>query len=199
VTTGSVHGRFQPFHNDHLEYVLAALKLCEFLWIGITKYDITPTDSNPLGRPRERPESNPLTFFERVNVVSEALLDQGVERTRFGFVPFPIETPHRLPDFMPIEIPCYTTVCEDWNREKIEVLKGLGYDVRVLYEREFKAVSGGKIRADIVAGREDWKKLVPSATVRAVEKLGLRKRLIRLGQTDTFPAPQTHNANTGQE
>ncbi len=63
MTAGSVHGRFQPFHNEHLEYVLAAQRLCDYLWVGITKYDITSTDSNLLGRHRERPESNPLTFF----------------------------------------------------------------------------------------------------------------------------------------
>jgi len=37
---GSAHGRFQPFHNGHLEYVLAAQKQSDFLWIGITKFDI---------------------------------------------------------------------------------------------------------------------------------------------------------------
>jgi len=38
--TGSIHGRFQPFHNEHLDYVLRALDRCDFLWIGITQYDI---------------------------------------------------------------------------------------------------------------------------------------------------------------
>lgn len=185
MTEGSVHGRFQPFHNEHLEYVLAASKLCDYLWIGITKYDITRTDSNPLGRHRERPESNPLTFFERINIVGDALSDAGVDRTRFGFVPFPIETPQRLPSFMPTTVPCYTTVCEEWNREKIEVLNGLGYDVRVLYERKVKIISGAKIRADIVAGGDSWKSMVPRATARAVEKLDLRSRLMKLGSASS--------------
>jgi nicotinamide mononucleotide adenylyltransferase len=201
VTTGSVHGRFQPFHNEHLEYVLAASKLCDYLWIGITKYDITRIDSNPLGRHRERPESNPLTFFERINIVGDALSDEGIDRTRFGFVPFPIETPQRLPAFMPVTIPCYTTVCEDWNREKIEVLKNLGYDVRVLYERDVKKVSGAKIRADIAAGADSWKSMVPRATARAVEKLNLRTRLITLGQFEGgFPSGiQASSAESGQD
>jgi len=184
VTLGSVHGRFQPFHNEHLEYVLSAQRLCDYLWIGITKYDITSTDSNPLGRHRERPESNPLTFFERIGIISEALIESGIDRSKFSFVPFPIETPQRLPDFMPVSIPCYTTICEQWNEEKIEVLKALGYDVRVLYRRDRKSVSGAAIRRDIVAGGDSWRDNVPQATVRAVERLDLRNRLLRLLQPD---------------
>lgn len=187
MTTGSVHGRFQPFHNEHLAYVRAAQELCDYLWIGITKYEITRTDSNPLGRPRERPESNPLTFFERISIISEALGDIGIDRNKFGFVPFPIETPLRLPDFMPTSVPCYTTICEQWNQEKIEVLKGHGYDVRVLYENASKSISGSEIRRDIIAGGDAWKTVVPQATVRAVDRLGLRSRLLRLTQPEGSP------------
>lgn len=186
---GSVHGRFQPFHNEHLEYVLEAKKRCDFLWIGITKYDITPTDSNLLGRHRERPESNPLTFFERVEIIGESLVDAGLDRRAFGFVPFPIEAPHRLPNFMPISIPCFTTVCEEWNREKIDVLKGLGYDVIVLYERVLKGVNGSAIRRDIAQGGDAWRSQVPRAAAEAVTRFDLRARLIKLGTESTQGNP----------
>jgi nicotinamide mononucleotide adenylyltransferase len=116
-----VHGRFQLFHNGHLEYLLAATKRCSFLWIGITQYDVSPSKLNPLGRPRERPENNPLTYFERVVMITGVLADSGLSRDSFGFVPFPIERPEALPNFMPITVPCLTTICEDWNREKIRV------------------------------------------------------------------------------
>jgi nicotinamide mononucleotide adenylyltransferase len=72
VAQGSVHGRFQPFHNEHLEYLLAAHRLCTFLWIGITKYDLD-NEVSPLGRDREKPENNPLSYFERVSIITEAL------------------------------------------------------------------------------------------------------------------------------
>ena len=78
VAEESAHGRFQPFHNEHLEYVLAAQGLCDFLWIGITKYDVTSTDLNPLGAVRERPENNPLTFFERAQIIRGSLIEAGV-------------------------------------------------------------------------------------------------------------------------
>jgi nicotinamide mononucleotide adenylyltransferase len=186
VVAGSVHGRFQPFHNEHLEYALAAKDRCDFLWIGITKYDVTPSEFTPLGRPRERPENNPLTYFERISIIAEALVDAGIAKGSFAFVPFPIETPQRLPEFMPTSVPCFTTVCEDWNKEKIHILRGYGYTVNVLWERTKKLVSGGEIRADIIKGGTAWRSMVPAATARALDTLNIHDRLIKLRSLATI-------------
>jgi cytidyltransferase-like protein len=179
----SVHGRFQPFHNGHLEYVLAAKRNCDFLWIGITKFDTTPSGLNPLGRLRERPENNPLTFFERIAIISATLEEVGIERDTFGFIPFPIEEPQKLGIFLPKHIPIYTTICEDWNREKIDLLTSAGYDVRVLWERA-KVTSGSKVREQLIAADPEWKKSVPAATARYIEALGLADRLRAIVQNE---------------
>src|SRR5438093_9435425 len=88
----SAHGRFQPLHNEHLEYLVKAKECCDFLWIGITLPDIH-VHSNPLGRERERPISNPLTYFERTKIIRSALLEAGIALDSFECVPFPIEMP----------------------------------------------------------------------------------------------------------
>ena len=104
---GCVHGRFQLFHNDHLAYVQAAKQMVKFVWIGIAKFDIAASDANPLGRDRDRPENNPLTYFERITMISEALTEAGMRKDEFGFVPRPIETRLRLSEFMPPVDSCY--------------------------------------------------------------------------------------------
>ena len=38
VALGMIHGRFQPFHNGHLEYMVAAAARCTRLAVGITRY-----------------------------------------------------------------------------------------------------------------------------------------------------------------
>jgi nicotinamide mononucleotide adenylyltransferase len=182
---GSAHGRFQPFHNGHLEYVLAAQKQSDFLWIGITKFDIDNTELSPLGRTREKPENNPLTYHQRITVISEALKENGIRRDEFGFIPFPIERPSKLGQFLPTSVPCFTTVYEEWNKEKISVLESCGYRVIVLWERQRKEISGGEIRDDMIAGGNRWKEMVPRATVRLTEEFGLIERLKMLrGQRD---------------
>jgi nicotinamide-nucleotide adenylyltransferase len=177
-----VHGRFQPFHNGHLEYVLAAKGECEFLWIGITMFDTTPHGLSPLGLPREHPQNNPLTYFERISVIAEALKETGASRDSFGFIPFPIETPENLSLFLPTDIACFTTVCEPWNEKKIEVLTAAGYPVRVLWKKD-KTVSGSNIRDRIMAGDPTWRELVPASTARAVDRLNIAERLRELHRT----------------
>ena len=177
---GSVHGRFQPFHNGHLKYVLAAQAQCDFLWIGITMCDLGYYPLNTSTGTREEPHNNPLTFFERVGIITDALLENGIDRSRFGFLPFPIENPDKLPQFLSTSVPCYTTVCEPWNEQKIEKLRALGYEVITLYREQPKTISGSVIRNLIANGEMSWTSMVPSATIKAVKLLGLRNRLITL-------------------
>ena len=94
---GFVVGRFQPFHNEHLDYVLAAKKMCKFLWVGLAKFDSSMSESAFGETHRDDPKNNPLTYFERVRIISEVLTGCGVNRGEFGFLPFPIDEPKKMP------------------------------------------------------------------------------------------------------
>jgi hypothetical protein len=124
-----------------------------------------------------------LTYFERVSIIANALTEKGVARGKFSFIPFPIEHPQKLKQFLPTSIVCFTTICEDWNCEKIKVLQNEGYAVEVLWERA-KEITGRAIREYIMASNPCWKDIVPLATQRAVEDLKLADRLRRLKLTD---------------
>lgn len=174
---GSVHGRFQPLHKEHLEYLLEAKKRCRFLWIGITQYNIKNLSNSPNDRHREVPFNNPLTYFERVEMITNALIDEGISSCEFGIIPFPIETPELLPDFLPTNIPIYTTICEEWNKHKISVLTNVGYKVIVLWERNGKLFEGASIRLGISQGDNAWENAVPAATKQIIAKYSVHSRL----------------------
>jgi nicotinamide mononucleotide adenylyltransferase len=154
------------------------------LWIGITKFDIHPDHLSPLGRHRERPEANPFTFYERQHMIRRTLRARGIPDSDFGFLPFPIETPNHLPLFHPRHIRCYTTIREDWNREKIEVLKKEGYEVEVLWERGDKAIEGRLIREAIAAGSDRWRDMVPREVADCIIEWDIAGRLKRLSQVE---------------
>jgi nicotinamide mononucleotide adenylyltransferase len=179
-----VHGRFQPPHNAHLEYMLAAKLRCEFLWIGITSYDIRRLLFMDTAPHRIERTANPLTYFERVQVITEMLVDAGIARSEFACTPFPIEEPEALPAFLSNSIPCLTTVYDEWSRQKMIRLEHQGYTNIVLYERAVKAIEGRVIRENIRLGKSDWEKMVPSATVKAIRLLNLAARLTKLGMDD---------------
>jgi nicotinamide mononucleotide adenylyltransferase len=186
IPVGCVHGRFQPFHNEHLAYLLAAKERCDFLWIGITKYEAIWEEMSPLARHRERPENNPFTYFERLTMITESLSDLGEDRRTFGFIPFPIEMPQRLAAFLPRTVTCFTTICEEWNREKISVLKSEGYTVDVLWERG-KSITAGEIRKEILQGRSIWRDKVPKATANMIDSLDVKARLEKLMRKGATP------------
>ena len=176
----AVHGRFQPFHTDHLKYVLEAKNRCGFLWVGITQFNISSLVATASDPHRQAPFNNPMTFFERVQTISNCLRSEGVPGTEFACIPFPIETPKYLPDFLPTSVPMFTTVCERWNKDKINLLQEIGYEVIVLWERECKEHEGVTIRRLILEGDVAWEQHVPIATKQAIEKYRIRERLIEL-------------------
>ena len=175
----SAHGRFQPLHLGHVEYLLAAKQRCRFLYVGVTQYILSRLENTSESAPhRAEPISNPMTFFERQAMIRDVLLECGVPHMEFGVVPFPIEDIAILPEFLPLEVPVLTTIYEEWNREKIARLRAAGYVVEVLYADRERVYSGMEIRRLIMTGDTRWKELVPAATIRWVERIGMGQRLL---------------------
>lgn len=185
---GSVHGRFQPLHNGHLKYILAAKQHCDFLWVGITQPNILSLLESPKDPHRQERMHNPLTYFERVEMITSVLQDNGLALSEFNIVPFPVEIPDCLPSFLPTSVPIFTTVYDEWNRHKIEALKARGYEVIVLWEERVKAVDGIRIRELMYLGDEGWKQDMPQATINVIEKYRIRDRIVSLRENTTcFP------------
>jgi nicotinamide mononucleotide adenylyltransferase len=175
----SAHGRFQPLHFGHVEYLLAAKQRCRFLYVGVTQYVRSRLEDTFDRAPhRAEPICNPMTFFERQAMIRDVLLECGVPLTEFGVIPFPIEDIAILPEFLPQEVPILTTICEEWNREKVARLRAADYAVEVLYADRERAYSGTEIRRLIMTGDTKWKDLVPLSTIRWIERVGMEQRLL---------------------
>jgi nicotinamide mononucleotide adenylyltransferase len=174
----SAHGRFQPLHNGHMEYLLAAKERCRFLYIGVTQYIRSSLVAvKGAGQHRASYMANPLTYYERQLLITEALHEAGLDRGDFRVLPFPIEAQETLGEFLPRDVPVLTTICEPWNRVKVEALQRAGYKVEVLWEHESKTVTGQEVR-ELIARRDPaYLNLVPNATAKMVEALEVWKRL----------------------
>ncbi|NJL71844.1 MAG: hypothetical protein HC888_09630 [Candidatus Competibacteraceae bacterium] len=93
--------------------------------------------------------------------ISAALTDSGIRQETFGFVPFPIENPESLEHYIGREVLCLTTIYDEWNRAKVDILRGRGYNVEVLWERERKLFEGSVVRRLMVVGDPSWREMVP--------------------------------------
>ena len=160
IARGMIHGRFQPFHNGHLEYLRGAAKRSDEVFVGITNPDptrIVPEASDPL---RHLPESNPYTYVERLLMVKAAAADAGIEVGRLHVIPFPVNEPELWDAYVPRDVVQFIRLFSDWGGTKLERLREAGYEVVVLDEGTEKELSGADVRAAIREGR-DWETLVP--------------------------------------
>jgi cytidyltransferase-like protein len=164
---GMIHGRFQPFHNGHLEYLAGAAGRCEELFVGITNPDprrIKPEPSDPL---RHLPESNPWSYTERLLMVKAAGRDLGLDLERVHVIPFPVNEPELWPAYVPEAITQYLRLFSEWGGTKLVRLREAGYDVVVLDEGAEKGVSGADVR-EAIRSRGDWESLVPRGVARVI-------------------------------
>ena len=178
VPQGVACGRFQPFHLGHLEYVLAAKKQCDFLWVGIPNPEPSLTKRDPADPHRSLPTSNPFTYHERFLMIRESLLEAGVPRKQFDIVPFPINFPERIPWYAPKHAKYFVTVYDDWGRKRVSLLQSAGLDVCVLWERtpDSKVTTGGEIRS-MMQKKQRWQSKVPKAVAKTFRESGADERI----------------------
>ena len=162
-----IHGRFQPFHNGHLEYLRGAAARCDELFVGITNPDprrIKEEASDPL---RHLPESNPFTYVERLLMIEAVAADEGIHA---HVIPFPVNEPELWPAYVPAGVTQYLRLFSDWGGTRLDRMRDAGYDVVVLDEGVEKGVSGADVRAAMRAG-EEWEALVPPGVARVIRSL----------------------------
>lgn len=163
VETGIVHGRFQLLHNDHMKYILAAMERCNHLIIGIANPDPTLTNFNHTAPHRSEATSNPFTFYERYKMIQGSLNEISIDKDLYDIVPFPINYPELLYNYIPQRATHYITIYDKWGLEKKALLEQYGYKVIVMWKKELseKTISGTQIRQYIIDDIE-WKRYVPS-------------------------------------
>ncbi|MBI2684119.1 MAG: adenylyltransferase/cytidyltransferase family protein [Actinobacteria bacterium] len=168
VALGMIHGRFQPFHNGHLEYLVAAAGRCRRLVVGITNPDGFPTRPEPDDPTRHLPTSNPFTTAERARMVQAAAAEVGVGPVEC--VPFAITEPELWDDHVPRDAVQFVRVLSPWGSAKLARFRERGFTIVVLDAPGGKWVSGEQVRAALRSDG-DWRSLVPPAVAVVIDTL----------------------------
>jgi cytidyltransferase-like protein len=174
---GVAHGRFQPLHVGHLEYLLASKKTCDLLVVGITNPDPRFTVEEPSNPARSRADANPCSFYERYLMVEGALAEAGIPSEALRIVPFPHGQPELLGFYAPSDALYLLTIYDEWGQVKLDRFALIGLATRVLWHREKKVTSGTEIRRLIAAGDGSWEGLVPPAVAQVIREQGIDRRL----------------------
>ncbi|MFZ3073712.1 MAG: NAD+ synthase [Minisyncoccales bacterium] len=157
-------GRFQPFHNGHLEAIRWILK--QVGEVGIV-----------IGSMQEYGQvNNPLDFKERKEIVEMALKVAGIKNYRiFGLPDFRNNAAWSKKLLEITGLGAGQTVLvslNDWARESV---REIGIEVAD-HPMFFDNLSATQVRQTIAAGF-DWEKLVPSAVTHYLKNNGGLKRI----------------------
>ena len=162
-------GRFQPFHNGHMEVLRRIFGECRHVTIGIGSAQCSHTPENP------------FTAGERYTMIAEALRAEGYR----DFYVVPVEDLNRYSLWVSQVVsmcPHFDVVYSN-NPSTRRLFYEAGYEVRdsPLYNRsEF---TGTEIRRRMLE-REDWESLVPGKVAEVIGAIGGIDRIRQLGETD---------------
>ncbi len=161
---GVIHGRFQPLHNDHMTYLLAGKARCDHMIVGVTNPDPLLTKEDSADPERSASASNPLTYYQRMVSIRDALLEAGVDYGEFSIVPFPVNRPELYRYYVPLDAVFFLTIYDDWGRRKRELFESQGLKTEVMWEKPIglKGVTGADIRKRMLVG-DPWEQLVPKS------------------------------------
>ena len=70
---GMIHGRFQPFHNGHFDYLSQALQKSRHLFIGITNPDATSVVEDNSDSHRHLASANPFPYYVRAQMIARSI------------------------------------------------------------------------------------------------------------------------------
>jgi nicotinamide-nucleotide adenylyltransferase len=175
---GVIHGRFQVLHNDHMKYLMASVAHCKHLIVGITNAEPEMTQMEEADPQRSTAFANPLTYYERYQLVRAALVEYGVPLKDFSIVPLPISHPDRYHFYVPLDAIFFLSIYDDWGRRKREYFESLGLRSLVLREvsLEEKGISGTDVRQRM-KDREPWRHMVPKSVAELLERWEVPDRL----------------------
>lgn len=164
---GHVHGRFQPFHNKHAEYVRWAAADCDTLLVGLTNADPSHVEEEHADPKRHRPEHNPFVYHERYSMIRAYVQDADLP-CDVEIMPFPVNKPSLWEYYVPESAIHYLEVLEEWHEVKKRRFEEMGRTV-VTREKE-KPLSATEIRQDMRDGRA-WESKVPDPVVDVIHSI----------------------------
>jgi cytidyltransferase-like protein len=178
IPLGIAHGRFQPPHNGHVRYVLAALERAERVIVGICTPELcTEEEAARTGYPCV-PEHNPFSYAERAGMLAAALDEAGVSPARYSFAALRSDYAD-VESAIPKNAVFLMSVTGAGDAAKIAHLASLGYATETIMELPSGTVreEGSGVRDGLRQGDGSWKDLVPESVRGYLEQHGLLDKL----------------------
>ena len=161
-------GRFQPFHNQHLEVLSALSHEFDRIIIAITNPDIENLFEHAASQHRHTDAANPFSYESRVQIIEDSISElselNGVE---IEIIPFDLTQPDSWT--VPAETVFALRIFSVWEASKLDLFTGQGFEVLELPAPATK-LSASDIREALTTNDSTWHSHVIPEAVSTIQQ-----------------------------
>ena len=173
----AIIGRFQVFHNGHMNYLRESISKTKHIIIGIANPEPSMMKYTAVAPHRSNLADNPFTYYERYIMLKEVLREEKIDSSFYDIVPCPMDIPENIKNYIPEGTEILITIHDDWSLEKDYRLKQNGYHTTVVIDAYgIKKLSSETIRK-LIANSEPYEHLVPKAVSEFIKDNNLETRI----------------------
>jgi nicotinamide-nucleotide adenylyltransferase len=160
-------GRFQPFHNQHLEVLTALSQKFDRIIIGVTNPDLENLQEHAASQHRHTDSANPFSYESRVKIIKDSIADI----PELSAVEIEI-TPFDLNDSESWSVPEGTVfalrIFSPWEASKLTLFSDLGFETLELPAHSIK-LSASDIRVSLEANDSSWENSVVHGAIATIK------------------------------
>ena len=161
-------GRFQPFHNQHLEVLSALSHEFDRIIIGITNPDIENLFEHAASLHRHTDVANPFSYESRVQIIKASISDlTDLNNVEIEIIPFDLTQPSSWT--VPAETVFALRIFSVWEVSKLNLFTGQGFEVLELPAPANK-LSASDIREALTTNDSTWHSHVAPGAVSTIQQ-----------------------------
>jgi nicotinamide-nucleotide adenylyltransferase len=161
-------GRFQPFHNQHLEVLTALSHKFDRIIIGITNPDLNNLQEHTASQHRHTDDANPFSYESRVKIIKDSIANRPeLSTVRIEIIKFDLTDPASWQ--VPAETVFVLRIFSPWEASKSDLFTGQGFEVLELPAPAAK-LSASDIREALTTNDSIWKSHVASGAVSTIQQ-----------------------------
>ena len=161
-------GRFQPFHNQHLEVLSALSHEFDRIIIGVTNPDIENLFEHAASLHRHTDAANPFSYESRVQIIKDSISElTDLNNVEIEIIPFDLTQPDSWT--VPAETVFALRIFSAWEASKLDLFTGQGFEVLELPAPAAK-LSASDIREALTTNDSIWKSHVAPGAVSTIQQ-----------------------------
>ena len=160
-------GRFQPFHNQHLEVLTALSQKFDRIIIGVTNPDLDNLQEHAASQHRHTGDANPFSYESRVKIIKDSIADHPESgAVEIEIIKFYLTDPASWQ--VPTETVFALRIFSSWEASKLTLFSDLGFETLELPAPSVK-LSASDIRKSLEANNSAWENSVVHRAIATIK------------------------------